>query len=124
MHSICYYVLLKVGTHFKYAALQHVHGAGHSRGDMSEEWDEDTPFEGHPPTANQLASFVPKSVSAVAKDAAKYVKKLAADEGEKPEQHKKKPKVAQKQKQTRGKAVASDAESDAGDGEDGEESDV
>ena len=125
----CYYVLLKVGENFKYAALQHVHGAGNNLQCISEEWWEDTSFEGHPPAASQLADFTPKSVSAVAKAAAVYVKKLADQVHGDGEQPKKQRKAQHKRSdRARGKAVASDAESDcqsdADDAEDGDESDV
>jgi hypothetical protein len=76
----CYYVLLKVGTDFKYAALQHVHDMYqrmYGRPQLADQWMDDTSFSGMPPTANQLSDFKPKSVSAVAKAAAAYVKKLA-----------------------------------------------
>ena len=49
------YVLLNVGTSFKYAALQHVHSQGNGRKDVAEKWLDDTSFEGHPPTASQSA---------------------------------------------------------------------
>ena len=80
----CYYVLLKVGAHFKYAALQHVRGSTRTSADdadISLEWLDDTSFEGEPPTANQLADFRPKSVSAVAKAAAQYASQLNGSGG-------------------------------------------
>ena len=86
---------------------------------MSEEWIEDTPFEGHPPKANQLADFTPKSVSAVAKAAAAYVKKLAEQvhvDDEQPEkQHKAQHTGSKRSDRARSKAVASDPESDESD---------
>jgi hypothetical protein len=77
-------VLLKVGAHFKYAALQHVRGSTRTSADdadISLEWLDDTSFEGEPPTANQLADFRPKSVSAVAKAAAQYASQLSGSGG-------------------------------------------
>ena len=122
----CYYVLLKVGAGFKYAALQHVHSEGNGWHNISMEWLEDTAFEGHPPKANQLADFTPKSVSAVARAAAIYVKKLAdqvnADDEQPRKQRKAQHTGSKRSDRARGKAVASDAESDAGDAEDGDES--
>ena len=109
-----------------------VHSAGNSRGDVCEKWYEDVSFEGHPPTANQLADFKPKSVSAVAKAAAVYVKKLAdqvdADVEQPKKQHKARHTGPKRSDQARSKAVASDAQSDAqsdrDDAEDSEDSDI
>ena len=87
--------------------------AGNNLQCISEEWWEDTSFEGHPPAASQLADFTPKSVSAVAKAAAVYVKKLADQVHGDGEQPKKQRKAQHKRSdRARGKAVASDAESD------------
>jgi hypothetical protein len=81
----CYYVLLKIGAHFKDAALYSTRGSIRSSGDdadISLEWLDDTSFEGEPPTANQLlADFRPKSVSAVAKAAAQYASQLSGSGG-------------------------------------------
>ena len=120
----CYYALLKVGAAFQYAALQHVHSQGARPNiDLSMAWCEDSAFGGYPPTANQLANFKPKSVSAVAKAAAVYIKRLAAQEiavGEGAAKKQRKP----WSDRGLGKAVASDGGSDSGDEEYGTESDV
>ena len=77
----CYYALLKVGENFKYAAMKHVRDEydGRSRPNISIAWcDDETAFEGLPPdSSKQLADFTPKSVSAVAKSAALYIRALA-----------------------------------------------
>ena len=122
----CYYVLLKVGSDFKYAALQHV--AGNGAPTLASDWYDDIAFGGFPPTANQLANFRPKSVSAVAKAAAVYVKKLAGRDGVRPNKKRKAPAangatVAKRSDRARGKAVASESESDESDSEDGLDSD-
>lgn len=125
----CYYVLLKVGGDFKYAAMQHVAG-DRATPTIAVEWCDDTAFDGYPPESNKLlANFQPKSVSAVAKAAAVYVKKLAGGDEERPMKKQKAPvakgtTVSKRSDRARGKAVASESGSDESDGEDGLDSDV
>ena len=73
-----YYALLKVGNTFAYAALQHIyHPAQHPAPSISPGWFDDISDNGAPLKVTQLADFKPKSVSAVAKSAAKFVATLA-----------------------------------------------
>ena len=76
-----YYVLLKVGATYKYAALQHVHNAGRGHR-ISMDGGFDIPFYNGYLQSDEPAwvpDFTPKSVSAVAKEAAKYVGLLAGE---------------------------------------------
>ena len=106
----CYYALLKVGSEFHYAALQHLHY--HGAPYIPIEWCEDVGFSGHGPSAlaKQMAGFKPKSVSAVAKSAAKFASKSPS--------LKRKALKAQPEQSARAcsKAVESDLESDESDG--------
>ena len=124
----CYYVLLKVGMDFKYAALQHVHDDYQSRygtAQLAEQWIDDTSFSGMPPPANQLSDFKPKSVSAVAKAAAQYVKKRASAGSQQQNDGTKKPKAAPNRSgRARGETALSDMASDEEDGEDSDDSDA
>ena len=106
----CYYALLKVGSEFHYAALQHLHY--HGAPYIAIEWCEDVGFSGHGPSAlaKQMAGFKPKSVSAVAKSAAKFASKS-------PSLKRKALKAQPEQSaRARSKAVESDLESDESDG--------
>lgn len=70
----CFYALLHVNGAFEYAALQHVvPDDPYGDGGFNIAWCEDNSADGLPATgANQMVHFVPKSVSAVAKAAAKF----------------------------------------------------
>ena len=118
----CYYVLLKVGANFKYVAMQHITPEWRGR---AAGWD-DVAFEGVQFASEQMVHFKPKSVSAMAKAAALYVKKLAGTDAEPQPKRPCPPKVPTRSERGQGKAVAwavkSDSESDLSDAEEASDS--
>jgi hypothetical protein len=75
-----YYVLIKDGAEFQYAALQHVRPAEleYEPSCTTEEWCDETPWHGaYAISSRQMSGFQPKSVAAVAKAAPQYVKSVS-----------------------------------------------
>jgi hypothetical protein len=126
----CYYALLKVGGEFQYAALQHVAYNGAWLPTLAFAWCEEYSFAGYAPqAATQLARFRPKSVSAVAKAASVYIKKLTRGGREKQTKKRKAPTakgkaVSKRSVHSYNKAVASESESDGSDEADHSGSDM
>lgn len=85
----CFYALLHFNGAFEYAALQHVvPDDAYGDGGFNMDWDQDNCYSGFPaPGANQMVHFVPKSVSAVAKAAAKFTSECHGS-GKKPKKRK------------------------------------